>query len=159
MPAKAPPISRNARDLLKTLGQRIRARRKELNVTATAAAEAAGMSRVTWHRIESGQPSVAAGTYASALAALDLPWGEPQGSAQEAPRSLDGWIPARVSLQAYPELKRLAWQVQGVDALSPTEALSIYERNWRHVVQERMSEDERALVAALREAFPDGQGV
>lgn len=160
MPAKAPPISRKARDLLRTLGQRIRGRRRELKVTMTAAAESARMSRMTWHRIEKGEPSVAAGTYASALAALNLHWSESPSVEDRlpvgAPRS---WIPARVSLHDYPELKRLAWQVHGVETLSPTEALSIYERNWRHVDETRMSEDERALVHALREAFSGGQDV
>ena len=41
---------------LQDLGARIRARRKSLGVNATAAAESAGMSRVTLHRIEKGEP-------------------------------------------------------------------------------------------------------
>jgi hypothetical protein len=44
-----------------------------------------------------------------------------------------GWIPARIHLADYPQLKQLAWQVHGTDELTPAEALSIYERNWRHV--------------------------
>jgi len=36
-------------------------KRKALRVSATVAAEAAGMSRVTLHRIEKGEPSVTMG--------------------------------------------------------------------------------------------------
>ena len=42
---------------LQELGAQIRARRKALGVSATAAAESAGMSRVTLHRIEKGAPT------------------------------------------------------------------------------------------------------
>lgn len=161
MPAKAPMVSPAARRLLKSLGQRILARRKALGVSATAAAESAALSRVTWHRIEQGLPSVAAGAYAAALAALGLGWdavSDGQSSGPKPHTSTD-WIPARVQLDDYPELKRLAWQVHGVDALSPAEALSIYERNWRHVDEKRMPEHERDLVNALRAAFADAQDV
>ncbi len=41
---------------LPALGAGIRARRKQLRVSATAAAEAAGLSRVTLHRIERAHP-------------------------------------------------------------------------------------------------------
>ena len=61
MPAKAPPTGDLVAARLASLGQRIRARRKQHKVTATTAAEAAGMSRVTLHRIERGEPSVTMG--------------------------------------------------------------------------------------------------
>lgn len=62
----------NTFDTLASLGAAIRARRKQLRVSATAAAEAAGLSRVTLHRIERGEPSVAMGLYQRALGALGL---------------------------------------------------------------------------------------
>ncbi|MFG6415730.1 helix-turn-helix domain-containing protein [Roseateles sp. DC23W] len=43
------------------LGARIRAQRQRQRVSATHAAEAAGLSRVTLHRIERGEPSVTMG--------------------------------------------------------------------------------------------------
>ena len=72
MPALAPPIADATAAKLHTLGKRIRTQRKELRVSAAAAAEASGMSRVTLHRIERGEPSVAMAAYMSAIAALGL---------------------------------------------------------------------------------------
>lgn len=54
------------------VGRRIRAHRKQLGVSATSAAQAAGMSRVTWYRLEKGEPSVTMGAYLSALSVLGL---------------------------------------------------------------------------------------
>ncbi|OGT29844.1 MAG: hypothetical protein A2W28_05305 [Gammaproteobacteria bacterium RBG_16_51_14] len=53
-------------------------------------------------------------------------------------------------LADYPQLKQLAWQVHGTDELTPAEALSIYERNWRHVDVKALEPRERQLVDALR---------
>ena len=61
MPAKPPKAPTVAAEKLALLGQQIRAHRKSLRVSATATAEAAGMSRVTLHRIERGEPSVTMG--------------------------------------------------------------------------------------------------
>lgn len=50
----------------------IRERRKALRVTMVAAAEAAGISRVTWHRIERGEPTVAMGSWLRAAIVLGV---------------------------------------------------------------------------------------
>lgn len=156
MPAKPPITAGIAADQLIALGQQIRAHRKALRISATTLAEAAGMSRVTLHRIEKGEPAVTMGAYANAMAALGLNFGlvvpaSEAGLSQQASR--EGWIPARVSLADYPQLKQLAWQVQGADTISPLEALDIYERNWRHVDEQALSVDEQQLIDALRLAF------
>lgn len=155
MPAKAPPVAESALRSLQALGQQIRARRKALGVSGTAAAESAGMSRVTWHRIEKGEPAVAAGAYANAMAALGLEWraGLPDEASGHASAPPEGWLPARVRIADFPQLARLAWQVHGTDTLSPQEALSIYERNWRHVDESSLLPHERALLESLRLAF------
>lgn len=141
---------------LQALGQQLRARRKALRVSSTAAAEAAGMSRVTLHRIEKGEPSVAGEAWAQAMAALGMVL---QARNAEEPTSADNqgnpanmaeWIPVRVHLQNYPQLKALAWQVHGTDTLSPAEAWGIYERNARHLDMTAMSPIELALLQALR---------
>jgi hypothetical protein len=44
-----------------------------------------------------------------------------------------GFIPVRIHLDDYPQLKKLAWQIKADTDLTPTEALGIYERNWRHL--------------------------
>jgi transcriptional regulator with XRE-family HTH domain len=134
---------------LRALGEQIRARRKALKASATVAAEAAGMSRVTLHRIEKGEPSVAMGAWANAMAALGM--GLQARATDEAPSTvrsaaptadLANWIPVRIRLADYPQLKALAWQVHGTDALSPTEALGIYERNARHLDAAAMQPEE-----------------
>jgi len=141
---------------LQALGQQLRARRKALRVSSTAAAEAAGMSRVTLHRIEKGEPSVAGGAWAQAMAALGMVLqarnAEEPTSAdnQGSPANMAEWIPVRVRLQSYPQLKALAWQVHGTDTLSPIEAWGIYERNARHLDTAAMSPTEQALLQALR---------
>lgn len=155
MPAATPPLIPTASTALKLLGERIRAQRKALRVSATAAAEAAGVSRVTLHRVEKGEPSVAVGAWANVMSALGLMWqvnpsyGDDDGEAKD----LSQWLPVRVRLADYPQLKSLAWQVHGTDELSLVEALDIYERNDRHLDRDAMSERERALLSALLVAF------
>ncbi len=75
MPSPTPAIASNVADTLSALGKQIRAHRKALRITATSTAEAAGISRVTLHRIENGEPSVTMGAYLNALAALGLDFG------------------------------------------------------------------------------------
>lgn len=160
MPAKLPVITSMTADQLIALGQQIRAHRKALRISATAAAEAAGMSRVTFYRIEKGEPAVTMGAYVNAMAALGLHFGliQPAAESNETQHAVnrDGWIPARIFLKDYPQLKQLAWQVHGVETLSPTEAWDIYERNWRHMDEQTLTMTERQLIDALRLAFEGG---
>ncbi len=149
----APIIATTVANQLIAMGKQIRAQRKALRINATIAAEAAGMSRVTLHRIEKGEPSVTMGAYLNVMAALNIDFGiiQPAKSANHAPNAdREGWIPARIHLADYPQLKQLAWQVHGTDTLTPAEALSIYQRNWRHVDVNAMEPRERQLVDALR---------
>jgi transcriptional regulator with XRE-family HTH domain len=155
MPAKAPQGLVTADDL-SALGGQIRVHRKALRLNATTVAEAAGISRVTLHRIEKGEPSVTIGAYLNTMSALGLRFGitppvEATEVRQEAGRT--GWIPARIRLADYPQLAQLAWQVQGTEILTPQEAWDIYERNWRHVDAGALMEHERNLINALRLVF------
>lgn len=158
-----PPLPLNqSAARLQALGTQLRARRKALRVSSTAAAEAAGMSRVTLHRIEKGEPSVAAGAWANAMEALGMTLvalnAEDADTAGDhtSPADLAEWIPVRVRLADYPQLKALAWQVHGTDTLSPLEALGIYERNARHLDTAAMSPAEQALLQALRTGLGGG---
>ena len=156
MPARSPVIADTSSDKLAALGQQIRAHRKVLRISAIAAAEAAGLSRVTLHRIENGEPSVTMGAYLNATVALGLDFGiiKPAVTVTEDfVAETESGRPARIRLADYPQLKQLAWQVQGTDALTPTEALNIYERNWRHVDVNALEARERQLLEALRLAF------
>ena len=66
-------------------------------------------------------------------------------------------MPASIRLEDHPQLARLTWQRHGVTEVTPAEALSLYERNWRHVDPDRMEPRERALVQALAAAFGGGR--
>jgi hypothetical protein len=68
----------------------------------------------------------------------------------------EGWIPARIRLIDYPQLKQLAWQVHGAETVSPKEAWDIYERNWRHLDESALTVNEQQLIDALRVAFGGG---
>jgi transcriptional regulator with XRE-family HTH domain len=156
MPAPPLAISNATATRLGALGQQIRTRRKALGLSAIVAAEAAGLSRVTLHRIEKGAPAVTMAAYLNVMGALGLDVSVSLPADQSAVTPTDdhtGWIPARVRLSDYPQLKQLAWQVHGVDELTPAEALSIYERNWRHIDASKLQAHEQQLVDALRQAL------
>lgn len=149
MPARSPPPGETAQGELVALGAALRARRKALRLSAVTTAEAAGLSRVTLHRIERGEPSVTVGAVAAVVAALGLHLGVASSSTDEPSAA----VPARIPIATYPELRRLAWQLAADTVLSPHEAWGIYDRNWRHVDVSTMTETEQALVRALRERF------
>lgn len=155
MPAAAPALPAEAAEQLVRLGERLRQHRKQQGISATTAAEAAGMSRMTLHRLERGEPSVTVGAWLAAAAALGLRMElqDPQAPAATAATPL----PDRIRLADYPQLKKLAWQLQGVEDVSPQEALSLYERNWRHVDAATLSMKEIALVHALATALGGGR--
>jgi len=155
MPSQTPISPEQCTTQLKALGAQIRAQRKALRLSATVTAEAAGLSRVTLHRIEKGEPSVTMGAWCNALAALGMGL-QAHTRAQVQPAAATdraGWIPARVALADYPQLRALAWQVHGTDTLTPAEALGIYERNARHLDMQAMPTHEKALLEALRLAL------
>ena len=135
------------------IGRRIREVRKGMGLSATVTAEAAGMSRVTLHRIEKGEPSVTMGAYMAALTALGLDLGLVELQQPETHVS----IPDRIRLSDFPVLKRLAWHMPGAEEVSPLEALEIYERNWKHVDEESLTERERALIASVVHQFGGGR--
>lgn len=147
MPSKSPAVQERVAGRLAAIGMQIRERRKALRTNLAAAAEAAGMSRVTLHRIEKGEPSVTMGAYLNVMDALQMDFGivKPVEGA-----SHEGWIPAKIHLSEYPQLRQLAWQVHGTEELTPSEALGIYERNWRHIDIQSLEKNERDLMEALR---------
>ena len=112
---------------------------------------------MTLHRIEKGGPAVTMGAYLNVMAALGMALGiASPNPAADAGADMKGWIPARIRLADYPQLKQLAWQVQGTDELTPVEALGIYERNARHLDEAALTPQERNLIEALRLALGEG---
>jgi transcriptional regulator with XRE-family HTH domain len=148
-----PPVAPTDQERLARLGERLRAARKRQRVTTVATAQAAGISRVTLHRIERGEPTVAIGAWMAAASALGLAFDLLDANAANQPSKL----PQQIRLRDYPQLNQLAWQLHGVDAISPRQALQLYERNWRHVDRPALSEDEAALIDALSREIGGGR--
>ena len=163
MPAQAPAPTFTTARQLSALGNAIHARRKALGVNATHVAEAAGMSRVTLHRVERGEPSVTMGAYLNAAEALGLALTLlPQAASGQTPLAhaemqRTATPPGRIRIADFAELKLLAWHIPGAAELTPEEAFGLYERNWRHVAQDRLQPEERALIEQLRQRLGRGQ--
>lgn len=153
MHSTAPPVAPTDQERLAHLGERLRAARKRQRVTTVASAEAAGISRVTLHRIERGEPTVAIGAWVAAASALGLAFDLPDANAA----GQSSKLPKKIRLRDYPQLKKLAWQLHGVDELAPREALQLYERNWRHVDRPALSEGEAALIDRLSREIGTGR--
>ena len=155
MKKKIEKISDNAVGQLADIGQLIMQHRKSFKITANAAAETAGISRVTLHRIEKGESTVSMGAYLNVISALDLNLhlSVKTDIGNTANAGSVGKLPVRLSLSDYPQLKELAWHVRGVDELSLVEAHSIYERNKRFLDSENLSDSEQELIELLGVAF------
>lgn len=152
MPAKAQ---------LTAIARGIRGRRLSLGISTVVAAHAAGVSRVTWQRIEMAEPSVTMGGYVGALEALGLVielkqvknLGEmvangvlPQDQA-DADR-----VPAAIPIEKYRQLRQLAWHVRDGFELTPEEAFGLYDRYRRHLNVDQMAPDELRLLRSLEKA-------
>lgn len=153
MPAPAPTITPADREHLARLGQLLRRVRRDQKVSAVAAAEAAGMSRVTVHRIEQGEPSVTAGAWAALASALGLQLALVD---TKAPAQADA-VPERIRLDTYPQLKALAWQLHPGEEVTAQEALQLYERNWRHLDPAALAPAELTLIRALARSIGGGR--
>lgn len=57
----------------------------------------------------------------------------------------------------FPELKALAWNRDPAREIPAREAFALYERNWRFVDRDRLSEDETHLIEELAHAFGHGR--
>lgn len=152
MPAKSPPNTAKLEKLLHQLGSQIHQRRKDLKVSAIATSESAGVSRMTLNRIERGEPSVTLGAYLNVISVLGLSLTLIENvliKSSSSRKSNESKIPKKIRIADYPQLKRLAWQLKGTKELTPAEVLDLYERNWRHVDLNKMTEKERQFIEAL----------
>jgi transcriptional regulator with XRE-family HTH domain len=123
-------------------GARLRARRKELGLSATVVAESAKLSRPTVHRVEAGQPAVTMGSYLAVMHALGLRLADMAPTEQPA-------LGDEVVLADYPQLRALAWHLPEVSRVSRDEARAIYERHWRHLEPTHLQSNEKGLLRAL----------
>ncbi|MFM7360372.1 MAG: helix-turn-helix domain-containing protein [Cyanobium sp.] len=158
MPAAAPRPQGHCAQRLRAIGAQIRQRRRQLGVSTVAAAAAAGISRVTLHRIETGAPSVSVAALMNVLDAFDLPLsqleGTPEDQAAGATQPMAGAVPEPIELAAYPLLRQLAWHVQGTATLHASEAAALYARHRRRQDLEPLQPRERQLIEALKSNLP-----
>lgn len=120
-------------------------------------------NRTTLHRIEAGEPSVAAGAYWATVAALGLRCGIVElptqaGKVRPLQAIPSHVLPEHVNLNFYPQLKLLAWHVQGVQLITPRQAWDIYVRNWRHIETAKVLPIENQLIELLRAEFEGRTG-
>lgn len=131
-------------------------------MTAEQVARDAGITRVTLNRLERGDPSVTVATFLKVLDSLRLSQ-DLVDVAEDADRRTDDEqlplrrLPTKINLELYPQLRQIAWHRHGAGTLTPSEALELYERNWRHIDQEDVLPRERALIKKLVETI--GKGV
>ena len=136
------------------LGAKIAFQRKALGVRAQSAARAAGISRVTLHRIEKGETSVSLGAYLQVCRALGLHMGILSAPAEA---SVNKWQDSNqlkvagphIRIGDYPQLKTLAWQLDVDALLTDEEAMGIYERNKRFLDVDQVSDHEKVLMDRL----------
>jgi transcriptional regulator with XRE-family HTH domain len=148
MPAASSRLAAGAATALAAFGEAIKQRRNQLGYSMVDAAAAAGVSRVTLHRIERGNPSVTIGAYMNAASALGLRLtASPDADSPPEPNP-----EKRIHIKDYPQLSLLAWNLRQGTVLSDDEALSLYERNWRHVDQTCLTAAESALIRRLTRA-------
>lgn len=146
----------HSKPVLREVGEQIRSRRKTLKVSAVSTAEAAGISRMTLNRIERGAASVTFGAYMSVLNVLGLDIRLVSSNMNEAQHPQTP-LPDKVHVSDYPQLQQLAWQMDSSTELTPEEAANLYERNWRHVDREALSNKERDFIRKLIDAFGKGR--
>lgn len=66
-------------------------------------------------------------------------------------------VSAEVLPTEFPELRRLVWNRDPALPIRASDAFALYERNWRHVDRENLTEREARLIRDLTEAFGHGQ--
>ena len=158
---------------LARIGQQIRQRRKAMKVSTQVASDSAGLSRMTWYRLERGENTVTLSGLLSALSVLGLSLhvshanGVAQGQAlsksfgpdrPEAEPSLSDptvHVPVHVDLGLYPQLQALSWHLPNVTQLTAREALSVYQRHRRHLQPEALTEHEKRLISGLEQIFEE----
>lgn len=146
MPASSPHVDTAAVAGLAKLGNKIRARRQALGLTMNQTAEAAGVSRVTVHRIERGNPSVTMGAYLNVISALRM-------SVDLNPKS----SATTVRIGDYPQLSLIAWQLGDDTEISEADAMQLYERNWRHIDHAALLPPERQFLKHLSDTWGHGR--
>lgn len=64
-------------------------------------------------------------------------------------------MPSHILLSDYPQLKQIAWEYH-VPSIEREVAYLLYQRNWRWVEEDALSESERDLIRQLETEFGGG---
>ena len=139
---------------LASLGQKILLQRKKLQVAAESVALTAGISRITLHRIEKGEPSVSMGAYISVIIALGLSLGIDEKNPEFNDATEESNL-SDIAIQDYPQLKLISWQLKDDAVLNALEAKNMYERNQKYILFNEMTEHEKKLIKQLGVEFND----
>ena len=172
MPARPATLPPTFAQLLAELGERLRNARLRRKLTAGDVAASAGVSRVTVHRAERGEPAIATGTLIRIMGALGLAGDlallarddktgrllqDGQLRARRSTAAAATKPPRRIRVERYPQLRQIAWHPGAPTLeLGPEEAFALYERNWRHVDRAAMTASEAALVRRLTATVGNG---
>lgn len=62
----------------------------------------------------------------------------------------------QIDVKTYPQLRALCWNRPDDTVVDGAEALALYERNWRFVDEDALTDDERELLAALVAKYGNG---
>lgn len=62
-----------------------------------------------------------------------------------------------VALADYPQLRMISWQLSPGAELTEQEAMSGYERNWRHVDTAALTDEERRFIDHLANTHGGGR--
>ena len=135
-------------EFLAGLGQKILLQRKKLRVAAESVALTAGISRITLHRIEKGEPGVGMGAYMSVIIALGLSLSIQEGAPKLIDAKEDNLLSA-IAIKDYPQLKLISWQLKDDAVLNAIEAKNMYERNQKYILLNEMTEQEKKLIKQL----------
>jgi transcriptional regulator with XRE-family HTH domain len=131
---------------LANLGQKILLQRKSLKVSADSTALASGISRITLHRIEKGEPGVSMGAYISVIEALGLHLDLSKKDLRKYSKTSYILDLKKIPIKDYPQLKQICWQLSDDAVLTAVEAKSTYERNERFIYFQLLDEKEKSLI-------------
>lgn len=59
----------------------------------------------------------------------------------------------------FPELSKLVWNRDPHRPVTPAEAFALYERNWRFIAREHLTEGEASLIRDLQREYGHGFGL
>lgn len=132
-------------DTMADMASLIKAARRQQKLTQAEAAARAGISRQHFSDIETGKATrLELPTLLRVLTALHLRLRVEPGNPE-------------VNSRHYPQLQSLCWNMAPDATLTEAEALALYERNWRFVEKEKISEEEQHFLEHLMRVH--GKGV